>query len=337
MSRFEQLLKSWFIPGTNNDYKPHILRNKAILIFAIVVLLIKVAVLGLVSFFPSTAYFSTITSERLVELTNQSRKAAGLAPLIENNKLDQSAYLKAEDILEKGYFNHVSPTGITPWYWFKQIDYNYRNAGENLAIDFIDAESLYQAWFNSPSHKTNLLSQNFKEIGIAVLSGNFNGRQTTIAVQHFGAQFEKPAPVATQPKPVKKYSSLAELNQDNVAAARQTAQEPILNTKEATAEPQLVSIIQEKLKNLEKITLAQQINKTPKVLGIIVEKSEKIGKQIYLYVLLFMTLAFMLNIFIKIRIQSSQLIINGLLIIALIVLLMLLNNSDLIGIGLNII
>ena len=36
------------------------------------------------------------------------------------------------------YFAHTSPTGITPWYWLSQVDYNFIYAGENLAVDLIN-------------------------------------------------------------------------------------------------------------------------------------------------------------------------------------------------------
>lgn len=329
MEKFKQFLKSWFVPGTKNDYRPHILRNRAILVFAIVVLLIKLIIFGFFSLLPHAAQFSTITVNRLIELTNQSREAAGLPPLVINNKLSQSAYLKAGNIIEKDYFSHTNPEGLTPWYWFKQANYNYQYAGENLAMDFFDAENLYNAWFNSSSHKANLLNPNYKEIGIAVVSGEFNGKQTTIAVQHFGTEFEKPS-LATAPP-------LAELAKNNLADSRQTEKEPILTPKEEKIEEQIAALTQEKIKEFEKFASNIQTKKGPRVLGILIEKSDEIIKHIYLYALIFIVLALFLNIFIKFEVQHRQLIINGLLIIALIVIMILINSKDILNAGLNII
>ncbi len=339
MDKFKQLLKSWFIPGTENDYRPHILRKKAILIFAIFVLLVKLIIFGFFSFLPYTAEFSTITTNRLIELTNQSREAAGLPPLAINNKLSQSAYLKAEDMVEKDYFNHTNPEGLTPWYWFKQANYNYQYAGENLAMDFFDAENLYQAWFNSSNHKANLLNPNYKEIGIAIISGEFNGKQTTIAVQHFGTEFEKPSLAAGEPKQEPKTTTLplAELEKNNLAASRKTDKEPILTPKEEKIEEQVAALTQEKIKEFERFATNIQTKKGPKVLGILVEKSDEITKHIYLYALIFIALALFLNIFIKFEVQHRKLIINGILIILLIIALMLINGKEILNAGLNII
>jgi len=62
-------------------------------------------------------------------------------------------------------------------------NYNYKYAGENLAIDFIDSSQVIEAWLNSPSHRANLLNQNYQEIGVAVVSGNLEGYETTLVVQ----------------------------------------------------------------------------------------------------------------------------------------------------------
>ena len=46
---------------------------------------------------------------------------------------------------------------------------------------------------NSPSHRSNLLDKNFKEIGVAVASGKLSGREGTLVVQMFGTSKESPA------------------------------------------------------------------------------------------------------------------------------------------------
>ncbi|MDP1710228.1 MAG: CAP domain-containing protein, partial [bacterium] len=60
-------------------------------------------------------------------------------------------------------------------------------AGENLARDFCSAGATVDAWMNSPTHRENMLSENYKEIGIGVLEGNLAGADTTLVVQFFGS------------------------------------------------------------------------------------------------------------------------------------------------------
>lgn len=159
--------------------------------------------------FPYSTFFAEISKNILLNLTNQERKFLGLGSLKESSKLNRAAYLKAKDILEKDYFAHKSPDGLNPWYWFSKVGYNYQCAGENLAIDFIDSEELYQAWDNSSSHRENIINPKYEEIGIAVLTGEFKGAETTVVVQLFGtpikALAKEPLPTIapkTTPQPI---------------------------------------------------------------------------------------------------------------------------------------
>ena len=334
MDKFKHTLKDWFIPGTENDHKPHVLRNKMLLAFAVFVLCLKLLVLGFFFYFPNSAYFSAITGNRLVELMNQSRTENGLSPLAINNKLNESAYLKAQDILEKNYFAHTSPQGVSPWYWFKQANYGYHYAGENLAIDFTDAETLYKAWLDSPSHRANILNPKYKEVGIVALTGDFNGRKTTIAVQHFGTLFEKPSQVAEKPSPVP--PAFAELETKSLASSRETQEEPVLTPQEKEIEDNSLAVIQEKINDFEKFANDVQNRQSPKILGVLAEKSDQITKDVSLFALIFIILALFLNVFIKIEVQHRGLIVNGILLIILILLLILIGDKSLLNIGLGI-
>jgi hypothetical protein len=96
--------------------------------------------------------------------------------------------MKASDMAEKGYWAHISPSGTQPWYFITQNNYAYRYAGENLARDFSNPESIVKAWLASPSHRDNLLNSKYQDIGVAVVDGTLGGRQTTLVVQLFGTR-----------------------------------------------------------------------------------------------------------------------------------------------------
>lgn len=144
--------------------------------------------LGLFAFWGSKALASPITEMNVLGLVNQARMEKGLKPLEANDKLFQVASNKADDMLKNNYFAHTSPKGITPWVWFDEGDYNYKFAGENLAINFSSAEDQQKAWMASETHRKNILDTNYQEIGLAVKKGFINGKLTTITVQEFGTQ-----------------------------------------------------------------------------------------------------------------------------------------------------
>lgn len=166
-------------------FSPRLLQGKLLIYIAVCLLVLKIIVICAFVNFPQNIFFADITKITLTNLVNYGRQEAGVQPLVENKKLDLAAKLKAEDMVQKGYFSHQSPEGITPWYWFKVIGYNYKYAGENLAIGFFDSQALYSAWLNSPSHRNNLLNPKYKEIGTAVLSG-FGSNNAIVVVQLFG-------------------------------------------------------------------------------------------------------------------------------------------------------
>ncbi len=109
--------------------------------------------------------------------------------------------MKADDMATKGYFAHTSPEGLTPWYWFAQVGYNYTYAGENLAINFNESKDVDTAWLASPTHRANILNSHYTEIGIATAQGMYKGVQATFVVQMFGT------PVVFDYKPTAKVSA----------------------------------------------------------------------------------------------------------------------------------
>jgi uncharacterized protein YkwD len=136
-------------------------------------------------------YATNINNEDLLTYTNLRRQNEGLPNLTYNEKLSQAAAEKAKNMFQENYWAHVSPSGIEPWYFIKQAEYEYLYAGENLAVDFSDSTDVVEAWYNSPSHRENLLSSNFSDIGFAVANGELKGRKTTIVVQMFGSPLNK--------------------------------------------------------------------------------------------------------------------------------------------------
>lgn len=135
---------------------------------------------------PNLAYLSDITPEKIIELTNRQRQSAGLSGLTASRLLTQAAEDKSRAILNSQIFNHtINDKKFSSW--IRAAGYGYSYAGENLAIDFDASEDVINAWEKSPPHKKNLLSPYYREIGAAVLSGKFQGQETTVVVQIFGA------------------------------------------------------------------------------------------------------------------------------------------------------
>lgn len=148
--------------------------------------------------------FAAVNGGVLLAQSNADRLKNGLSLLEENPLLTRAAQTKADDMLARGYYAHVTPEGRTPLYFVDQVGYKYLNLGENLDLTYLSTEEdVETAWMNSPEHRANLLLPQFTEVGVGISSGEYQGNQVTFAVEIYAT----PLPAATikpkmpEPKP----------------------------------------------------------------------------------------------------------------------------------------
>lgn len=131
---------------------------------------------------------AVLLKSKIIAQTNIQRfNNGGLAPLIENEKLDAAAMAKAQDLFNNQYFEHVSPSGVDPGMLVKSYGYDYIVSGENLILgNFASEKEVVRDWMNSPGHRANILNNRFVDIGVAVVRGTYKGETVWIGVQEFG-------------------------------------------------------------------------------------------------------------------------------------------------------
>ena len=182
-----QLLRLLFFPHPDNNHKAFLIQPGYIGILIAVYLLNQSFIKSFTIIKPGVlGYSSEITAQTVYDQTNARRLKEGLSELHYNPVLSESATSKAKNMFEENYWAHNSPSGKTPWDFFKAVDYQYSIAGENLAKDFYDTDSMMRAWMNSPTHRANIVNSKYQEIGIGVVNGVLRGVKTTLVVQHFG-------------------------------------------------------------------------------------------------------------------------------------------------------
>ena len=227
-------LKHAFLPHHGNGYHPHLLRDHHLMGHAVFFTSIKAILILGATLIPAEAFLAPdVLAEQasaLVQLTNRAREEQGLSTLTVSSLLVRSSGLRAQDMAEKSYFSHVSPEGRRLSFFLKTAGYAYREAGENLAMGFSDAQSAMQGWLKSPTHYANVVDPAFSEIGIGVEGGVMNGKPTVFVAQHFGAPYtaevETPAePVREPPAPVEGETPV---NQGVPAVAGVKAPQPVV-------------------------------------------------------------------------------------------------------------
>jgi len=132
---------------------------------------------------------SEINPLNINQLSNKLRQIENLKPLISNQLLGKAANEKAKSIFSEQIFAH-NFTDRKFSDWVKDTGYEYYYVGENLAIDFREAEDVIKAWKESPTHLANILNPKYQEIGISVLDGKIDGKESKVIVQIFGTQKE---------------------------------------------------------------------------------------------------------------------------------------------------
>ena len=191
-------------PHKANHYRPHLVRRHGLM--AVLALMILGHVFyNLGSGGSVLGVRTTITDAQLLSATNKEREKQGLAELRLSSRLTQAATLKAQDMLEKQYWAHESPAGVTPWHWVQQTGYTYDYAGENLAKNFHTADSTVTAWMASPEHQANVLGAQYNDVGFAVVDGLLDNQETTLVVALYGheaSQAAVPVAVAANNAPV---------------------------------------------------------------------------------------------------------------------------------------
>jgi len=180
-------LKKYLIPHEGNDHQPHLLRPQSVIFVCMLALIVEsIFLFGSSYIIPRSKLFGVILVNALINGTNQARTTDGLSSLHESPLLDAAAQEKANDMVANNYFAHTSPSGLSPWYWFENVGYNFTAAGENLAVDFTDSQDVTAAWLNSPEHRANILTAGYTDIGMATAQGEFQGHPAVYVVELFG-------------------------------------------------------------------------------------------------------------------------------------------------------
>ncbi len=119
-----------------------------------------------------------ITPASVVAGMNRYRTEAGLQPLREEGRLEAVANDRMRDMEDLGYWAHVAPDGRTPFLMYAPHDYNFSNAGENLARGFETTSLLVKSWMESKGHRANIMSPAYHDCGVAVIDGSTTGPAT---------------------------------------------------------------------------------------------------------------------------------------------------------------
>ena len=119
----------------------------------------------------STGDYTTLSvtaqEQKLWNLLNNDRAANGLAALPLDAELSRIARIKSEDMRDKGYFAHESPTYGNAASMLRHFGYAFNGVGENIAhhANVTKAEA---AFLSSTGHRANIMGSQWTRVGIGV-------------------------------------------------------------------------------------------------------------------------------------------------------------------------
>ncbi len=115
----------------------------------------------------------------VLRLVNEERAKVGAEPLTFSKDLAASAFVRATELPLK--FSHTRPNGLK---CFTSMAQRGHILGENLAGGHTSPKQVVQAWMDSKSHRDNILSKKFTEIGV-VYYYQAKSKYKHYWVQHF--------------------------------------------------------------------------------------------------------------------------------------------------------
>ena len=108
-------------------------------------------------------------------MVNKERASRDLDPLIFSEELANVGRKHCKDMFKRGYFSHYTPEGLSPFDRMLSIKLDFNYAGENLALA-PNVNLAMNGLMQSPGHKANILSPNYKKVGVGVVDGGVYGQ-----------------------------------------------------------------------------------------------------------------------------------------------------------------
>lgn len=106
------------------------------------------------------------TIKKLLDKTNEIRKAAGKLPLLLNDKLNLAAQKHSKWMADHNKMSHTEGT-VTVGRRANNVGYAWRSIGENIAMGYKSVDSVMNGWRNSTGHYFNIIGK-YVDVGFGL-------------------------------------------------------------------------------------------------------------------------------------------------------------------------
>jgi serralysin len=134
----------------------------------------------------------TALENLFLNLVNETRAQAGVAPLSQDAELLDAARDHDQFMDENDVFSHTGINGSDPGTRITDAGYGFLSWGENIAwatggLNESTVHTLHDLLVNSPGHYANMINPNFAEVGIGLQVGTFQGQEVVFVTEDFGS------------------------------------------------------------------------------------------------------------------------------------------------------
>ena len=110
-------------------------------------------------------------AQDMLAIINLDRLQRGLAVYQWHDQIAQAAYAHSVDMAAHQRMRHVGSDGSDAGARLTRAGFDFITWGENIGAGFVEPQSLFDAWLNSPSHRNQLLG-NFRFVGIGAVASS---------------------------------------------------------------------------------------------------------------------------------------------------------------------
>lgn len=112
--------------------------------------------------------------QELLRLVNDARATAGVPPLSVDSRLTEAAQAHSQDQANHRNLSHSGSDGSEVGDRAARAGYDSTFVGENVAHNYPTVQALFSGWMNSSGHRDNILSPNYRHMGLGVAYSESN-------------------------------------------------------------------------------------------------------------------------------------------------------------------
>jgi uncharacterized protein YkwD len=110
--------------------------------------------------------------QRLLHQINQERGRSNLPRFHMSPTLVRGAQLHACDNANHNRLSHIGTDGSSPGKRVLRVGYDFDLVTENVAIGYVRAKQVLEAWLRSSMHRKNIFEPRTNDLGLAVARGH---------------------------------------------------------------------------------------------------------------------------------------------------------------------